>query len=92
MRDYVVTSARSDEAYIEYQEKKEEKKIRYLKKHLHDEMSKRQNRKNLLSVLAKESQYWLSNPDYWSNRASYTLIPNNFESQSDYYIKLQEVF
>ncbi len=92
MRNFIVTSARADEFHIEKLTEKETKKMRFLKKHLHNELSKKQNRKNLLSVLANESEYWLSNPNYWTQKASYSLIPNNFESQSDYYIKLQEVF
>ena len=90
-RSFIVKASKRDATYMEYISKKEQKKTQHLKKYLHDELARKQNRKNLLSLMTKESQYWLSNPDYWNKRAFYSLIPNNFESQSDYYIKLQEV-
>ena len=53
-------------------------------------LAKKQNRKHILDVLEAESKEWISNKE--SNAVlEHTVIPNVYHTQSDYYLKLQEV-
>ena len=61
-----------------------------LKKHFTTELIRKQNRARLLDTLERESQFWLSNEDFWAKNQMVT-IPNPDDVQSDYFVKLQEV-
>ncbi len=69
---------------------KEERRELLLKKRYLETLAKKQNRKHILDVLEAESKEWISNKD--SNTVlDHTVIPNVYYTQSDYYLKLQEV-
>ena len=53
------------------------------------ELLRKQNRQNMLKMLDKESEQWLSNIEHWKVNLPVS-IPNNYDKQSDYYLKLQE--
>ena len=89
-REWIVKISKQDDSMIEYLLKKENNKVKALHKLIIQNQTKAQTRKQLLQLLEKESKFWLSNSDYKDE--AIPLIPNNFESQSDYYVKLQEVF
>ena len=89
-RNMIVRASNSDDKSIENYMKKENKKIENLKKVIVENETRSKVRKDLLKTLNEESKYWLSNQDFNVSK-NLTLIPNNFENQSDYFIKLQEV-
>lgn len=70
--------------------KKDERKQKHLKSHFTTELIRKQNRARLLDALESESKLWLSNPEFWKNHSE-VAMPNAEKSQSDYYLKLQDV-
>lgn len=69
---------------------REDKRNQTLKKYFTTELIRKQNRARLLDTLERESEFWLSNEEFWTKHKM-VVIPNPDDVQSDYFVKLQEV-